>query len=61
LVDCSRGGPDSMASGKAQTSSKLLHRQYSFVSDSGEDSEPDKLVESVLGSLQKARGSKLHN
>ncbi|XP_066355782.1 uncharacterized protein [Miscanthus floridulus] len=64
LVDCSRGGPgnlDSMTSGKAQTSSKLLHRQYSFVSDSGEDSEPDKLVESVLGSLQKARGSKLHN
>lgn len=64
LVDCSRGSPgdlDSMASRKAQTSSKLSHKQYSFVSDSGEDSEPDKLVESVLGSLQKARGSKLHN
>lgn len=67
LVDCSRSSPGSAgtsaASGKVQTSSpKLPHKQYSFVSDSGEESDPDKLVESVLDSLQKARGgSKLHN
>ncbi|KAJ1264877.1 hypothetical protein BS78_08G035500 [Paspalum vaginatum] len=65
LVDCSRSNPgyvDSTA-GKAERPTRVSHKQYSFVpeSDSEEDKEKDKLVESVLGSLQKARGSKLHN
>ncbi|KAL6642309.1 hypothetical protein ACP70R_020490 [Stipagrostis hirtigluma subsp. patula] len=63
LVDCSRspGYLDNLAVGNAQRPTRLSHKQYSFVSESEEDKEKDKLVESVLGSLQKARGSKLHN
>ncbi|XP_062204807.1 uncharacterized protein LOC133906807 [Phragmites australis] len=52
LVDCSRS---------AHRPTRLSHKQYSFVSDSEADKEKDKLVESVLGSLQKAQGSKVHS
>lgn len=64
LVDCSRGRPgsvDNVTSGNAQRSASLSRKQYFFVSDSEENQEKDKLVESVLGSLQKARGSKLNS
>ncbi|KAL6906124.1 hypothetical protein ACP4OV_003725 [Aristida adscensionis] len=64
LVDCARSNPgylDNLAKGNAQRPTRLSHKQYTFVSDSEEDKEKDKLVESVLGSLQKARGPKLHN
>ncbi|CAN6335638.1 unnamed protein product [Urochloa humidicola] len=64
LVDCSKGNPgylDNLGAGNVQRSTRLSQKQYSFVSDSEEDKGKDKLVESVLGSLQKARGSKLHN
>ncbi|CAN6352964.1 unnamed protein product [Urochloa humidicola] len=62
LVDCSKSNPgylDNLGSGNVQRST--TQKQYCFVSDSEEDKEKDKLVESVLGSLQKARGSKLQN
>ena len=36
---------------------RLPQKQYCFVSDASEDEDKDKLVESVLGSLQKARGA----
>ena len=64
LVDCSTRNPgylDNQAAGNVQRSTKPSQKQYSFVSDSEEDKEKDKLVESVLGSLQKARSSKLPN
>ncbi|GJM87930.1 hypothetical protein PR202_ga03936 [Eleusine coracana subsp. coracana] len=64
LVDCSRGRPDdnnNLTSGNAQRPTRLSRKQYFFVSDSEEDQEKDKLVESVLGSLQKAQGSKLNS
>ncbi|CAL5098162.1 unnamed protein product [Urochloa decumbens] len=64
LVDCSKsnlGYLDNLGAGNVQRSTRLSQKQYSFVSDSEEGKEKDKLVESVLGSLQKARGSKLHN
>jgi len=64
LVDCSTRNPgylDNQAAGNVQRSTRLSQKQYSFVSDSEEDKEKDKLVESVLGSLQKARSSKLRN
>ncbi|RCV36109.1 hypothetical protein SETIT_7G293500v2 [Setaria italica] len=64
LVDCSKSNPDhldNLAAGNEQRSTRLSRKQYSFVSDSEEDKEKDKLVESVLGSLQKAQGSKLRN
>lgn len=58
LVDCSKSN---LTAGNEQRSTRLSQKQYRFVSDSEEDKEKDKLVESVLGSLQKARGSKLQN
>ncbi|KAL5224939.1 hypothetical protein ABZP36_011578 [Zizania latifolia] len=65
LVDCSRSDRcnlDNLIEGNAPKPTRSLHKQYSFVSDSEEeDNEKDKLVETVLGSLQKARGSKLHS
>ncbi|XP_052139197.1 uncharacterized protein LOC127757673 [Oryza glaberrima] len=64
LVDCSRsdhGYLDNLTGGNAPKPTRPQHKQYSFVSDSEEDTEKGKLVESVLGSLQKARTSKLHN
>jgi hypothetical protein len=64
LVDCSRGHPgnvDNLISGNAQRPARPSQKQYSFVSESEEDQEKDKLVESVLGSLEKARGSKLNS
>uniref|UniRef100_J3NBN3 HTH OST-type domain-containing protein n=2 Tax=Oryza brachyantha TaxID=4533 RepID=J3NBN3_ORYBR len=64
LVDCSRsdhGNADNLTGGDAPRPTRPPHKQYSFVSDSEEHKEKDKLVESVLGSLQKARTSKLHN
>lgn len=64
LVDCSRGRPgniDNLTSGNAQRPARLSRKQYFFVSDSEEDQQKDKLVESVLGSLQKARGPKLNS
>ncbi|XP_062203284.1 uncharacterized protein LOC133905494 [Phragmites australis] len=64
LVDCSRTNPgflDNLTAGNSQRLTRLSQKQYSFVSNSEEDKENDKLVESVLGSLQKARGSKLHS
>uniref|UniRef100_A0A0D9XX63 HTH OST-type domain-containing protein n=1 Tax=Leersia perrieri TaxID=77586 RepID=A0A0D9XX63_9ORYZ len=54
LVDCSRND-------RALNVTRPQQKQYSFVSDSEEDKEKDKLVESVLGSLQKARTSKMHS
>lgn len=61
LVDCSR----SSSPGYLDTlkSTRPTQKQYCFVSgsDSEEDKEKDKLVESVLGSLQKARGAKVPN
>ncbi|TVU50984.1 hypothetical protein EJB05_02383, partial [Eragrostis curvula] len=66
LVDCSRtrsGNIDNLTSGNAnaQRPTRQSRKQYFFVSDSEEDQEKDKLVESVLGSLQKARGSGLNS
>uniref|UniRef100_A0A0E0MJZ2 HTH OST-type domain-containing protein n=1 Tax=Oryza punctata TaxID=4537 RepID=A0A0E0MJZ2_ORYPU len=64
LVDCSRSDHDyldNLTGGNAPKSTRPQHKQYFFVSDSEEDTEKDKLVESVLGSMQKARTSKLHN
>ncbi|WVZ88465.1 hypothetical protein U9M48_034985 [Paspalum notatum var. saurae] len=65
LMDCSRSYPSYVDSttGKAERHTRVSRKQFSFVpeSDSEEGKEKDKLVESVLGSLQKARGSKLHN
>ncbi|PUZ63070.1 hypothetical protein GQ55_3G038200 [Panicum hallii var. hallii] len=64
LVDCSTRNPgylDNQAAGNMQRSTRPSQKQYSFVSDSEEDKEKDKLVESVLGSLQKARSSRLCN
>ncbi|KAM0905308.1 hypothetical protein ACQ4PT_017484 [Festuca glaucescens] len=60
LVDCYRSSPGYLDTLKA---ARQLQKQYSFVySDSeGEDENKDKLVESVLGSLQKARGVNLPN
>ncbi|CAM0950112.1 unnamed protein product [Alopecurus aequalis] len=58
LVDCSRSSPGYLDTLKA---ARLPQPQYCFVSDSSEDEDKDKLVESVLGSLQKARGAKLPN
>jgi hypothetical protein len=58
LVDSSRSSPGYLDTLK---SARLPQKQYSFVSadSEGEDENKDKLVESVLGSLQKARGVKL--
>ncbi|KAF0889219.1 hypothetical protein E2562_022471 [Oryza meyeriana var. granulata] len=58
-VDFSRS--DNLTGGNAPKPTRPQHKQYSFVSDSEENQEKDKLVDSVLGSLQKARTSKLHN
>lgn len=65
LVDCSRSDPGSpnSSAGNTQRPARVSHKPYSFVpdSDSEEGKEKDKLVESVLDCLHKARGSKLHN
>ncbi|KAF8753585.1 hypothetical protein HU200_011629 [Digitaria exilis] len=64
LVDCSKsnlGSLDNLTAENLQRPTRPLQKQYSFVSDSEEGKEKDKLVESVLGSLQKARSSKLRN
>lgn len=59
LVDCSRSSPGYLDTLKAE---RLPQKQYTFVSSDSEGEEnKDKLVESVLGSLQKARGTKLPN
>ncbi|KAK1628655.1 hypothetical protein QYE76_002970 [Lolium multiflorum] len=60
LVDCSRSSPGYVDTLKA---ARQPQKQYSFVSSDseGEGENKDKLVESVLGSLQKARGVKLPN
>uniref|UniRef100_A0ACD5XZ46 Uncharacterized protein n=1 Tax=Avena sativa TaxID=4498 RepID=A0ACD5XZ46_AVESA len=60
LVDCSRNSPGYLDTLKA---ARLPQKQYSFVSSDseGEDGNKDKLVESVLGGLQKARAVKLPN
>ncbi|KAM0836789.1 hypothetical protein ACQ4PT_062069 [Festuca glaucescens] len=60
LVDCSRSSPGYLDTLKA---ARQPQKQYSFVSSDseGEDENKDKLVESVLGSLQKARGVRLPN
>jgi hypothetical protein len=61
LMDCSRGRPgniDNLTSGNAQRPARLSRKQYSFVSDSEEDQEKDKLVE-CLGQSAKITGFKV--
>lgn len=61
VVDCSRSSPGYLDTLRA-TRQQQPQKQYSFVSsDSEEDESKDKLVDSVLGSLEKARGAKASN
>ncbi|KAM3255632.1 hypothetical protein ACQJBY_048692 [Aegilops geniculata] len=62
VMDCSRSSPGYLDTLRATRQQQQTQKQYSFVSsDSEEDESKDKLVDSVLGSLQKARGAKASN
>ncbi|VAI29577.1 unnamed protein product [Triticum turgidum subsp. durum] len=62
VMDCSRSSPGYLDTLRATRQQQQPQKQYSFVSsDSEEDESKDKLVDSVLGSLQKARGAKASN
>uniref|UniRef100_A0A8R7UD79 HTH OST-type domain-containing protein n=1 Tax=Triticum urartu TaxID=4572 RepID=A0A8R7UD79_TRIUA len=62
VMDCSRSSPGYLDTLRATRQQQQTQKQYSFVSsDLEEDESKDKLVDSVLGSLQKARGAKASN